>query len=214
MSLHPSLIDQTLLKPDADENEIKDMCIGAIVHKFATVCINPSWVRLASHLLKEHVTKIGTVVGFPLGASTTAIKVAETKDAIANGAQEIDMVINIGQLKSKKYEYVLDDIRQVVEAASDNIVKVILETALLTKDEKTEACLICLESGAHFVKTSTGFSKHGATLDDIELLHSLVKGKMGVKASGGIRDRNTALSMIKAGASRIGTSNGVALLKD
>lgn len=206
-------IDHTLLKPNATEAEIIKLCEEAKKYGFASVCVNPSYVSLASKLLKGSSVKVCTVVGFPLGATSTFTKVMETRDAIANGANEIDMVINVGALKSKNYDLVKSDIARVVEAAAGNCVKVIIETALLTNEEKIKACELAKEAGADFVKTSTGFSSGGATVEDVELMRKVVGPNMGVKASGGIRDYQTAQQMIKAGATRIGASASVAIIK-
>ncbi len=206
------LIDHTLLKPDATEKDIRKLCDEARQHEFASVCVNPGWVGLAAELLKGTRVKVCTVVGFPLGATTPTAKAIETRDAIANGATEIDMVINVGALKSGNDELVRRDIEAVVDAARGKaIVKVILETALLTREEKVKACLLCKMAGADFVKTSTGFSTGGATTEDIALMRETVGPGMGVKASGGIRDRDTAEAMVAAGATRIGASASVAI---
>jgi deoxyribose-phosphate aldolase len=207
-------IDHTLLKPDATPEAIKKLCAEAIKYNFASVCVNPTNVAQASELLRGSNVKVCTVVGFPLGATTTTTKVIETRDAIANGAEEIDMVINVGALKSGKDNLVLDDIKAVVDAAKGKaIVKVILETALLSKEEKVKACLLAKMAGADFVKTSTGFGPGGATVEDIKIMRATVGPEMGVKASGGIRNIETALAMIKAGATRIGASASVAIVK-
>lgn len=208
-----SLIDHTLLKADATRQEVLKLCDDAIKYSFASVCVNPSNVKLASERLTGSPVKVCTVVGFPLGATTTTTKVMETRDAIANGATEIDMVINVGALKAKDYELVKNDIAEVVKAANGAVVKVILETSLLTDDEKVKACLLAKEAGSDFVKTSTGFSTGGATVRDIELMRKTVGKYMGVKASGGIRDFQTAQKMIKAGATRIGASASVSIVK-
>lgn len=206
-------IDHTLLKQDARAQQILTLCHEAKTHNFASVCVNPYWVRFAKEQLKDSEVQVATVVGFPLGASTTAIKEAETKDAIKNGATEIDMVINIGELKSNKKSVILHDISTVVKAAGDQaIVKVIIETSFLTEEEKITACQIAMKAGAHFVKTSTGFSDFGARLADIRLMKQVVGNQLGIKASAGIRDRKTAEEMIAAGASRIGTSAGVQIV--
>jgi deoxyribose-phosphate aldolase len=206
------LIDHTALKPDTTKEQIQMLCSEAIEYGFASVCINPSYVKLCSELLKNSAIKICTVIGFPLGATTTATKVAEASEAIENGANEVDMVINIGAIKSGDYDFVKKDIEAVVLAAKGKaLVKVILETCLLTEEEKTKSCNICKEAKADFVKTSTGFSTGGATVADIKLMRSIVKPNMGVKASGGIRDYETAKAMVDAGASRIGASASVAI---
>lgn len=183
-------IDHTLLKADAKEEDIRKLCDEAIKYGFATVCVNPCYVPMAKHLLQDTNIGITTVIGFPLGATTSTVKAAETQEAIENGANEIDMVINIGALKDKKYDYVRDDIKAVVHAANNKaIVKVIIETCLLSNDEKVKACLLAREAGAHFVKTSTGFSEGGAIRDDIVLMRKTVEDTMGVKASGGIKTK-------------------------
>lgn len=207
-----SLIDHTMLKPDTTETDIRKLCDEAKKHTFASVCVNPGWVGLAAQLLAGTPVKVCTVVGFPLGATTPTAKAIETRDAIANGATEIDMVINVGALKSGNDDLVRRDIEAVVDAARGKaIVKVILETALLTHEEKVKACLLCKMAGADFVKTSTGFSSGGATTEDIALMRETVGPEMGVKASGGIRDRDTAEAMVAAGATRIGASASVAI---
>lgn len=209
-----SMIDHTLLKPDSSKEAIILLCEEAKRYEFAAVCVNPSYISLCKELLKDSDVKIATVVGFPLGANTKETKAFETLDAIKNGAQEIDMVINIGALKDKDYNLVLEDIKGVVEAAKERaIVKVILETCLLTDEEKKKACEISLEAGADFVKTSTGFSTGGATIEDVQLMKSIVGNKMEVKASGGIRDIETANKMIEAGATRLGTSSGIKIVE-
>lgn len=207
-------IDHTLLKPDASSSEIEKLCIEAANYKFKAVCVNPTHVELCSKLLKETDVRIATVVGFPLGASTSETKTFEAMDAIKNGADEIDMVINIGALKEGNYEVVESDIKSVVDASKDKaIVKVIIETCLLTDDEKRKACEISKSAGAHFVKTSTGFSTGGATFEDVVLMKSVVGDTLEVKASGGVRDRETAMKMIEAGATRIGTSSGIKIIE-
>jgi len=206
------LIDHTLLKPDATEEQIRQLCAEAREYGFASVCINPAWVSLAAQELAGSEVKVCTVIGFPLGATTPTTKAIEARDAIANGAQEIDMVINVGALKSGDDELVLRDVEAVVAAARDRaLVKVILETALLTKEEIVKACLLAKRAGADFVKTSTGFGGGGATVEDIALMRETVGEQMGVKASGGIRDRQTAEAMVAAGATRIGASASVAI---
>jgi len=206
-------IDHTLLKPEATEDQIRKLCEEARKHSFASVCINPSWVSLAAQMLKGSPVKVCTVIGFPLGATTATSKAIETRDAIANGANEIDMVINVGALKSGSDAVVKDDIEAVVMAARGHaIVKVILETALLTKEEKIKACLLSKMAGADFVKTSTGFVPGGATVEDIALMRETVGPDMGVKASGGIRDTKTATDMMAAGATRLGVSASVAIV--
>lgn len=206
-------IDHTLLKPNATRDEIVKLCEEAKEYSFASVCINPAYVPLAAQLLQGTPVKVCTVIGFPLGATSAFVKATETRDAIANGANEIDMVINVGALKSKDYELVKQDISRVVEAACGNTVKVILETSLLTDEEKVKACELSKLAGADFVKTSTGFSTGGATLEDICLMRQTVGPHMGVKASGGIRDTETAINMIQLGATRIGASASVGIVK-
>ena len=207
------MIDHTLLKPDATPDQVAQLCFEARKYGFASVCINPTWVKLCAQLLQGSPVKVCTVIGFPLGATTSVAKAMETRDAIANGAEEIDMVINVGALKAGNYDLVRRDITAVVEAAQGRIVKVILETALLTDEEKVKACELAKESHADFVKTSTGFGGGGATAHDIALMRKTVGKYMGVKASGGIRDFETAQQMIKAGATRIGASASVAIVK-
>ncbi len=209
-----SLIDHTLLKPEATEEDMKKMCEEAIQYKFKSVCVNTHYVALVSRLLSGSGVLTCGVVGFPLGAMTTRAKVDETYDAIKSGANEIDMVINIGALKSGNWNIVKSDIEGVVNAARNRaLVKVILETSLLNDEEKIRACTIAKMAGADFVKTSTGFNKGGATVEDIILMRKVVGPKMGVKASGGVRDTETARKMIAAGATRIGTSSGIAIVK-
>jgi len=208
------LIDHTLLKPDATEEQIRKLCKEAIEYNFASVCINPAFVPLAYSILKDSKVKVCTVIGFPLGSTTTETKVFEAKQSIQNGADEIDMVINVGALKSKDYDYVYNDIKEVVKACQGKIVKVILETALLSDEEKIKACKLSVKAGADFVKTSTGFGPGGATEEDVKLMRYIVGKELGVKASGGIRDTVTALKMLKAGANRIGASASVAIVKN
>lgn len=208
------LIDHTALKPNTNKERILKLIAEAKTYDFASVCVNPCWVALAHQELKNTDVKVCTVIGFPLGANTTEVKVFETKDAIEKGAQEIDMVINIAMLKDKEYDYVENEIHQIVEAAKDKaIVKVIIETCLLTDEEKIKACELSQKAGADFVKTSTGFSTGGATVHDVALMRKTVGEDMGVKASGGIHTHEEAMAMINAGASRIGASAGVKLLK-
>lgn len=209
------MIDHTLLKADATKDEIVKLVEEAKEYSFASVCINPVWVKTAAELLADTPNvKVCTVIGFPLGASTPETKAFETKNAIENGATEVDMVINIGALKSKDDELVERDIRAVVEAAKGKaIVKVIIETCLLTDEEKVRACELSVKAGADYVKTSTGFSTGGATVEDIRLMRKTVGPDIGVKASGGVRSREDALAMIEAGATRIGASSGVKIIK-
>jgi deoxyribose-phosphate aldolase len=206
-------IDHTLLKADATAKDIEKLCAEAREHGFYSVCVNGSRVEQARHLLEDTDVKVACVVGFPLGAMSGDAKRFETEAAIDEGAHEIDVVINLGWLKDGDYKYVLRELRDVVEAADERPVKVILETCLLTQDEKIRACHLVAESGAHFVKTSTGLSTGGATVADLKLLREAVGPKFGVKASGGIRDAKTALEMIAAGATRLGTSASVAIVK-
>ncbi|HHL72301.1 MAG TPA: deoxyribose-phosphate aldolase [Bacteroidetes bacterium] len=205
-------IDHTLLKPDATRAQIVELCQEAREYNFASVCVNPTWVPEVVELLKGSEVLACTVIGFPLGASTTATKAAETREAVATGAQEIDMVINIGRLKSGEYDAVRDDIAAVVQAAAPARVKVIIETCYLSDEEKIKACILSMEARAHFVKTSTGFGSGGATPDDVALMRRVVGPTMGVKASGGIRGYDTARAMIEAGASRLGASASVAIV--
>lgn len=205
-------IDHTLLKPEATAAQIKTLCEEAAAYHFATVCVNSSHVRLAAELLRGTSVKAIAVVGFPLGATTAKAKAFETLEAIRNGAQEIDTVINIGALKSKDYKLVCDDIRAVVEAASPTPVKVILETSQINDEEKVVACALSVAAGAAFVKTSTGFAGGGATIDDVKLMRRVVGPNIGVKASGGIRDYETAKQMLLAGANRLGTSSSVGIV--
>ncbi|WP_148886617.1 deoxyribose-phosphate aldolase [Streptococcus sp. Marseille-P6264] len=206
-------IDHTLLKADASQEQIETLIEEAKKYDFASVCVNPTWVSFAAQALKATDVKVCTVIGFPLGANTPEIKAFETSDAIQNGANEVDMVINIGALKSRNFDLVKRDIRAVVEAAKGTLVKVIIETCLLTDDEKVKACQIAQKAGADFVKTSTGFSTGGATVEDVALLRKTVGPDMGVKASGGARSYEDALAFIKAGATRIGASSGVAIME-
>jgi len=206
-------IDHTILKPEATFRDVERLCSEAAEFKFAAVCINPCYVGLAVGLLAGTGVKVATVIGFPLGANLSIVKAFEAQQAVQQGADEIDMVINVGAVKQGDWETVLDDIRQVVEGAEDHIVKVIVETALLTEDEKKKVCNLVLNSGAHYIKTSTGFSTGGATVADIELFKAIVGKKIGIKASGGIRSRADAEVMIAAGATRLGTSAGVSISK-
>lgn len=206
------LIDHTILKPDATELEVKKICDEAKEYEFKSVCVNSSYVKYVSEQLKGSDVLTCSVVGFPLGAMPTEVKSYETATAIKNGADEIDMVINIGELKDKKYDHVLKDIKSVVESAKGKTVKVIIETCLLEDEEKVKACELSVEAGAHYVKTSTGFSTGGATEDDVKLMRKVVGDKLGVKASGGVKSLEDAQKMIKAGASRIGASSGVSIV--
>jgi len=205
-------VDHTLLKPNATQEEVAKLCEEAKQYCFASVCVNPTYVALCARLLRGSGVKVCTVIGFPLGSTTPTVKAIEARDAIANGADEIDMVLNVGALKSGNDGAVFDDIKAVREATRGKVLKVILETALLSKDEKIRACLLSKKAGADFVKTSTGFSSGGATVEDIRLMRETVGPLMGVKASGGIRDTATAQAMIGAGATRLGTSASVAIV--
>lgn len=207
-----SYIDHTILKPEAMPDQVRTLCREAREHKFATVCVNPWMAPLAAGELAGSGVGVAVVIGFPLGATTTLAKVMEARDAVAGGATELDMVLNVGALKAGDTGFVGADIAAVVKAAAPAKVKVIFETCLLTDAEKRTACQLCLDAGAAFVKTSTGFSTGGATVEDIALMRAAVGEGMGVKASGGIRDRKAALAMIAAGANRIGTSAGVAIV--
>ncbi|WP_286184564.1 deoxyribose-phosphate aldolase [Bacillus sp. SD075] len=208
------MIDHTLLKAEATKEQIVTLCEEAREYGFASVCVNPIWVKTAAEKLKGSDVKVCTVIGFPLGASTTAVKAIESENAIQNGAEEVDMVLAIGVLKSGEYEEVEADIRAVVDAVKTKaLVKVIIETSLLTEEEKVIACELSLRAGADFVKTSTGFSTGGATVEDVALMHEIVKDKAGVKASGGIRDLKDLKSMVEAGATRVGASSGVKIMK-
>ncbi|WP_296897182.1 deoxyribose-phosphate aldolase [uncultured Megamonas sp.] len=208
------LIDHTALKPNTTKDEILKLLDEAKTYDFASVCVNPCWIELAHQELKHTDVKVCTVIGFPLGANTTEVKVFEAKDAIEKGAQEIDMVINVAMLKDKEYDYVENEIQKIVEVAKDKaLVKVIIEACLLTDEEKIKACELSQKAGADFVKTSTGFSTGGATVHDVALMRKTVGTDMGVKASGGVHTHEEALAMIEAGANRIGASAGVKLLK-
>lgn len=209
-----STIDHTLLKPESTQAQIEQLCKEAKEYEFATVCVNPYWVRVAAEELWGTEVGITTVIGFPLGATSTFSKVAETRDAIASGATEVDMVLNVGALKSADDEAVHNDIAAVVQAAKGQaVVKVILETGLLTDEEKVRACDIAKQAGVDFVKTSTGFGPGVATVEDIRLMRETVGPNIGVKASGGVRDAETAIAMIEAGATRIGASAGIAIVE-
>lgn len=205
-------IDHTLLKADATEAQIRILCEEASEHNFASVCVNPSNVALCSELLKGSDVKVCTVIGFPLGANTKEVKAFEVQDALKNGAEEVDMVINIGKLKAKDYDYVREDIKAVVNAANKKaLTKIIIETCLLTDEEKIMACKLSKEAGANYVKTSTGFSTGGATAKDVKLMRDTVGEDMGVKASGAVRSYEDAINVINAGASRIGASASIAI---
>lgn len=207
------LIDHTLLKADSTLSQIKKLCEEARTYDFASVCVNSTWVKTCAEELKGTDVKVCTVIGFPLGAATSAVKAFETKDALANGAEEFDMVLNIGALKDQNYELVERDIRSVVEAAEGHCVKVILETCLLSHDEIIKACKCCVNAEATFVKTSTGFSTAGATIENVKLMKESVHGACKVKAAGGVRCYEDLQAMVEAGADRIGTSAGVKLLQ-
>lgn len=212
---YSKMIDHTLLKPDAREEQINKIVEEAIKYEFASVCVNPTWVKFAADKLKNSDVAVCTVIGFPLGAGTTNVKVFEAKDAILNGANEVDMVINIGALKDKKDDFVEKEISEVVKAAKGKaLVKVIIETCLLNDEEKIRACKLAVKAGADFVKTSTGFSTGGATAKDVELMRKTVGENIGVKASGGIHSKAEMDSMIKAGANRIGASAGVKIMEN
>jgi deoxyribose-phosphate aldolase len=209
-----SKIDHTLLKQDASAAQIRKVCQEAREFQFASVCVNSYYVPLAEEMLRGSNTKVCTVIGFPLGACTTRAKVAEAKEAIENGAAEVDMVVNVGAIKSQDWNMVNNDIASVVIAAKGRaLVKVIIEACLLTTEEKVMVCTVAKNAHADFVKTSTGFSTGGATVEDVQLMRKTVGPEMGVKASGGIKDYATAMAMINAGASRLGTSSGIAIVK-
>ncbi|HWQ41730.1 MAG TPA: deoxyribose-phosphate aldolase [Desulfosporosinus sp.] len=212
------LIDHTILKPIATQEDVTKICNEALNYGFASVCINPSFVPLAVNLLKDSAVLVCTVIGFPLGSTSTATKAFEAQEAVKNGALEVDMVINIGALKERREDVVFQDISTVVEAAkganSKAITKVIIETCYLSDEEKVLACMLAKKAGAHFVKTSTGFGSGGATAPDIALMRETVGPEMGVKASGGIRNLQQVLDMVKAGATRIGASAGVEIVKE
>lgn len=206
-------IDHTLLKADATKEQITKLCNEAKEHDFASVCVNTYYVPLCKELLKDSDVKVCCVVGFPLGAMDTASKAFEAKTAVSNGAGEVDMVINIGALKDKDYDYVTKDIEAVVNAAKPSIVKVIIETCLLTDEEKVEACKCAMKANAEFVKTSTGFSTSGATVEDVTLMRKTVGTVCKVKAAGGIRSYEDAIKMIDAGADRLGCSAGIKIVE-
>ena len=212
MEKYNKLIDHTLLRSDASPEDIAKLCDEAKQFGFASVCINPFYVPLAASLLKGSDVKVCTVIGFPLGSNMTKTKIQEAQLALHNGADEFDMVINIGMLKSANYDYVEEEIRLIKEAIGKKILKVIIETCLLTDDEKIHACICAKTAGADFVKTSTGFSKSGATVHDVELIRKTVGPDMGVKASGGIKTHDDLVTMINAGANRIGTSSGIKII--
>ena len=207
-----NIIDYTLLNPIATRENIAYFCKETIKYGFKTVFVNPVYIFYANELLKENDVKVGVPIGFSLGGATTKVKVAETLDAIKNGAREIDMLINLGALKSKEYSIVKYDIQEVVKASQGLITKVIIETALLTREEKIIACNLIMEAEANFVKTSTGFNGGGATVEDVALLRSTVGNDFGVKAAGGIKSYEDAINIVKAGANRIGTSNAIQII--
>ncbi|MBP2072698.1 deoxyribose-phosphate aldolase [Thermoanaerobacterium butyriciformans] len=210
------MIDHTLLKADATDIQIKKLAEEAIEYGFASVCVNPCHVKYVADILKNTDVKVCTVIGFPLGANTVETKVFEAKEAILNGAHEIDMVLNIGKLKFGDYDYVKNEIEAVTGAAKsfgDIIVKVILETCYLSDEEKIKACKITVDAGADFVKTSTGFGSGGATVHDVKLMRKTVGENFGVKASGGVRTAEFAKEIVEAGANRIGTSSGIQIVK-
>jgi deoxyribose-phosphate aldolase len=211
-----SLIDHTLLKAEATQEQIRKLCAEAAEFRFATVCIQPTWVRLAARFLSGTGVAVSTVAGFPLGANTADVKAYEARRAVFDGASEVDMVINIGALKSRDYRTVEEDVRGVVRACHEAgaLTKVILETALLTREEKVKASTLAAAAGADFVKTSTGFGPGGATVEDVALMREVVGDRVGVKAAGGVRDRATAEEMVKAGANRIGASAGVRIVQE
>ncbi|MFZ7945451.1 MULTISPECIES: deoxyribose-phosphate aldolase [Bacillaceae] len=208
-----AMIDHTLLKPEATREQIQTLCQEAKENNFFSVCVNPTWVSTSKELLQGSGVKVCTVIGFPLGATTSDVKAFETKNAVDNGADEVDMVINIGALKDQNDDLVEKDIRAVVDAAKGKaLTKVIIETSLLTQEEKIRACELSVKAGADFVKTSTGFSTGGATVEDIALMRQTVGPSIGVKASGGVRSTEDAEKMIEAGATRIGASSSVAII--
>ena len=206
-------IDHTILKATASSSDVQKLCEEAIEHKFYSVCVNGCYVADAKQLLQGTDVKVAAVVGFPLGAMTTAAKVFEAKEAVENGASEIDMVINVAKLKDGEFEYVENEIRQIKEAIGDNILKVIIETCYLTDEEKVKACELSLVAKADFVKTSTGFGTDGATYEDVKLMKSVVGDNAKVKASGGVRDKETAQKYVNLGAERLGTSSGIEIVK-
>ncbi len=209
-----SMMDHTILKSDAKLSQIDKLCREAIEYSFASVCINPCHVKYAKNILQNSTVKVCTVVGFPLGAMTSDAKAFEAREAVLNGADEIDMVINVGALKDGNIALVENDIFKVKQACGDALLKVIIEACLLTDDEKKAACICAKNAGADFVKTSTGFSSGGATAHDVALMKSVVGDSMGVKAAGGIRTRADALLMVEAGASRIGASASIAIVTE
>ena len=207
-------MDSTLLRSSATQEEIEKLCSDAKEYSFATVCVNPCYVSLANELLKDSDVKVCTVIGFPLGSNTTKIKVDEAKDAIKNGADELDMVINVGVLKDKNYDYIKNEIIELRKATENKVLKVIVETCYLDEDEIAVMTKICNETGVDFIKTSTGFGTRGASLEDIEIINKYKSDKLKVKASGGIRTREDALKYINLGVSRIGTSNAKKMVEE
>ena len=210
------IIDHTLLKAESTEKQIEELVKEAIEYNFCSVCVNPIWVKKCAEMLKDTDVKVCTVIGFPLGANTKKTKIFETKNALEDGADEIDMVINIGYMKSKKFDEVEDEISELAKIChdKDSILKVILENCLLTKDEIKKACQLSDKAGADFVKTSTGFSTSGADAEDVKLMKDSVSDRVKVKASGGIRDYKTAIEMVNNGADRLGVSAGVAIYEE
>ena len=206
-------IDHTILKATASSSDVQKLCEEAIEHEFYSVCVNGCYVADAKQLLQGTDVKVAAVVGFPLGAMTTAAKVFEAKEAVENGASEIDMVINVAKLKDGEFEYVENEIRQIKEAIGENVLKVIIETCYLTDEEKVKACELSLVAKADFVKTSTGFGTGGATYEDVKLMKSVVGDNAKVKASGGVRDKETAQKYVELGAERLGTSSGIDIVK-
>lgn len=205
-------IDHTNLKPEATAYQIELLCDEALQYNFYSVCVNPYWVSLASKRLKSSPIKICTVIGFPLGANLTSTKIVEAQQTLDLGADEFDMVMNIGKAKESDWNFISDEVEQIVEIVQGKCVKVIIETCLLTKEEIYAACKTCEKTGAFFVKTSTGFSKEGATIENIMMMKNVISTSMGIKASGGIKNKETAIAMIEAGATRIGTSASVAIV--
>ena len=208
-----SYIDHTLLKAEATFGQIETLCKQAIQYRFASVCINPSYVRFCRGILKKEEVAICSVVGFPLGANLTVVKAFEAENAIRDGATEIDMVMNVGAFKDKRFDYVLGDIKKVKQICGNIILKVIIETAYLNDEDKVDACFICRDAGADFVKTSTGFAPAGATIKDIKLFKKTIGDSLKIKAAGGIKNRATAEAMIRAGADRLGTSSSIAIIE-
>ena len=206
-------IDHTILKATVSSSDVQKLCEEAIEHEFYSVCVNGCYVADAKQLLQGTDVKVAAVVGFPLGAMTTAAKVFEAKEAVENGASEIDMVINVAKLKDGEFEYVENEIRQIKEVIGDNVLKVIIETCYLTDEEKVKACELSLVAKADFVKTSTGFGTGGATYEDVKLMKSVVGDNAKVKASGGVRDKETAQKYVELGAERLGTSSGIDIVK-